>query len=102
MRTDGQVRIRGKKFQPEVILQRKVFPYYLLVVLDEAVRLSQLGSLVGEMAGKEKVIARLDHPGKAHEQERVNRESARHFARDELRVLLEVGDSSQRQTPVGN
>lgn len=72
------------------------------MVLEETVCLGQLSAFVGEMACKEKVVTGLDHPGKAHEQERVHRQGSSHLARDQFGVLLEVSNSGQRQTPVGD
>jgi hypothetical protein len=41
----------------------------VLVVVDVAVSLDELGGLVGGVASKEEVVTRLDHPGETHKQE---------------------------------
>lgn len=72
------------------------------MVVDVAVSLDELGCLVGGVAGKEEVIAGLDHPGEAHKQERVYRQGTSHVSRDHLGILLDIGNSSQRKTPVSD
>jgi len=72
------------------------------VELKEAISLNKLGCLISGMARKQEVVARLDHPGKTHEQERVDSQSTSHLARDQLGILLEVGDGGQRKSPVSN
>lgn len=72
------------------------------MVLKVAVSLSQLCSLVGGVACKEQIVARLDHPRKAHEQDRVHRQGCGHVAGDHLGILLEISNGSKRKSPVGN
>ena len=74
----------------------------VLVVVDVAVSLDELGGLVGGMAGKEEVVTGLDHPGETHKQERVYGQGTSHVSRDHLGILLDIGNSSQRKSPVSD
>ncbi len=62
------------------------------LVFDLPLELVELRHLVGGVAGQQQVVAGLDHPGEAHEEEGVDAEHARHGARDCLRRLLRVQD----------
>lgn len=94
-----------------------------VVVLEESVALRELGAFVGQVAAEEQEIARLYLQGESHEAQRVQAESCNaytivgfnpkdtgvcvyrltecHFSTDELGISLDVGQSGDRDEPVG-
>lgn len=55
-----------------------------VLVSDESAALDELGRLIGQVAGEQKPVPRLDLIGEAHEQQRVAGQSWRNRARVHL------------------
>lgn len=69
-------------------------------VIAESPQLDELSACVCCVAGQEEVVAWLDAPCEAREDERVRGEGGGHGARDDFFVLFQVGNGREWETPV--